>query len=119
MADYGTLIHGTCRLQDLIPAFAQRLKLEMEQAPETRDDVKEYNLELIKQAEALFAKPKWEEEDEQFYLLDDLMEALQDYGPKGSYFGCNEGDGSDYGWWPAYEVMDEPGDQWFEDKDGE
>lgn len=36
-----------------------------------------------------------------YYLDMDLFDLLDSIAPKGSYFGANEGDGSDFGYWPA------------------
>ena len=32
-------------------------------------------------------------------IVNDLMDALNEYAPDGYYFGAIEGDGSDFGFW--------------------
>lgn len=87
-ADIGTISHGTMRPEDLIPAFASEL--------ENLDDLNEYK-DLIKEANEF---SDWDSEDA-IWLLDSLFDALDDYAPADCYFGANEGDGADYGFWPV------------------
>jgi hypothetical protein len=88
----GTVIHGTLRPEDLIPAFAYELNL-----CHGREGRNMLHLELLDAAE--FFENSTDEE--QHYLLQELMEALNTYAPMDCYFGAHQGDGSDFGFWPA------------------
>ena len=41
--------------------------------------------------------------DEAAYLLEELFYTLESYAPDGYYFGCTEGDASDFGFWEVEE----------------
>lgn len=101
----GTIIHGTMRAQDLIPAFADALD---------RYSVGSKNADLIAMARAIdwslvADHPEWRfgaEEPWRFWLnANDILEALFDrldeLAPAESYFGAHPGDGADYGFWPT------------------
>lgn len=97
----GTVISGTLRLQDLIPAFyaeldrvapARRGRLENEMAA--------WRIELEEAGET---DP---EEDEELVHL--LVEQLNEVAPHGIYFGAHPGDGSDFGWWETREETEYP-----------
>lgn len=82
----GTIIHGTFRPEDLMPAFAEALSIY---------DVKKRYADLIQEA---YDFTNWED-DSVNYLMDELFTALDSYSPDGCYFGPNYGDGSDFGFW--------------------
>src|SRR5574337_56721 len=73
----GTVIHGTLRHEDLIPAFHAEL---VRVAPK---DVKIDPPSL-----------EWGGIE-----VERLMDELNRYAPDGWYFGSHPGDGSDFGWW--------------------
>lgn len=88
----GTVIHGTMRTQDLIPAF---LDVAQKIAP-------------VEYAQMVSAIPayafedddaEWWTSDEAHYMLEELFDLLDRCAPEGCYFGAHEGDGSDYGFW--------------------
>jgi hypothetical protein len=90
----GTLIHGTLRDEDLLQAFSDEL---------ARIDVAKF-LEVTKADAHLFTSYSTAEIVEELgeYVTDvinDLMDALNEYAPTGYYFGAIEGDGSDFGFW--------------------
>ena len=96
--ELGTLIHGTLRDEDLLQAFSDEL---------ARIDIKRFN-EVIKPDVHLFSESAnltTEEIVEELGVedvgdvIDDLMDALNEYAPYGYYFGSIEGDGSDFGFW--------------------
>ena len=95
--ELGTLIHGTLRDEDLLQAFSDEL---------ARIDEPKFS-EVIKADAHLFAESAnltAAEIVEQLgeYVTDvinDLMDALNEYAPTGYYFGSIEGDGSDFGFW--------------------
>ena len=86
-AEIGTVIHGTLRSEDLIPAFADELEL--------LDEQKEF-VSLVKEANKF---KDWEDVEECGWLIERLVDALSEFAPEGCYFGSTEGDGSDFGFW--------------------
>jgi hypothetical protein len=96
--ELGSISEGTLRSEDLIPAFLDTLELY---APEVAQAIKkEYNYE-VEDVEFDF---KSENAD---YLLEKLFNALEEIAPEGSYFGANQGDGADFGFWSEEEELDE------------
>ena len=99
----GSVSHGTMLERDLIPTFADLLD-------ELDSDGEHYRLIL----DARHIDPDDYEEREDLGLveeisgvLEDLFNALEEYAPDFCYFGSHEGDGSDYGFWPCWEQIDE------------
>jgi len=108
-AEIGTVIHGTFRSEDLIPAFADELEL--------LDEQKKF-VSLVKEANKF---KDWEDCEECCWLIErlwdalsefapegcyfgtteGLWDALSEFAPEGCYFGTTEGDGSDFGFWPC------------------
>ena len=80
--ELGTVIHGTHRPTDLIPTFLYELKKHTDVIPqfENGDCVQEYIIELI--------------------------DALNEHSPPYCYFGTHEGDGSDFGFWVDWDLID-------------
>jgi hypothetical protein len=85
-----SVIHGTLRNQDLIPAFLEAvLQLdpdtpipeELREAPQDNDD------------------HEWWYTETAYWVLEHLDNKLNDHAPDGYYFGAHEGDGSDFGFW--------------------
>ena len=99
----GSVSHGTMLERDLIPCFTDLLE-------ELDNDGEHYRLIL----DARHIDPDDYEEREDLGLveeisgvLEELFNALEEYAPDFCYFGSNEGDGSDYGFWPCWEQIDE------------
>jgi len=85
----GTIISGTLKTEDLLPAFADELR---------RLDPKNKLLGCT----SYYAQNEWKidwESDKAAELLTDVEDALQNMAPVHMYFGTAEGDGADYGWW--------------------
>lgn len=86
-----TLIRATHRPQDLVPAFFEALKETpeyvqlMNYVPDSawRDEDNEW----------------WDSEDCTHLLTEELWDVLDSYSPEGFFFGCDFGDGSDFGYW--------------------
>jgi hypothetical protein len=99
----GTIIQGTLRPEDLIPAFYNAL---VELAPERAEELKtgEYDEEIedalagrIETYEAYYGSAV---AGQYLYEAVELLgEALDDYAPEGFYFGVLDGDGTDFGFW--------------------
>ena len=98
----GTLIHGTMRHEDLIPAFVEALRaLDKGTLRPAQEDI-------LDDITRNMAHPGWyETEDAALALDEDLFFILCDYAPAGYYFGTNVGDGSDFCCWPCDENMEE------------
>ena len=86
----GTVSHATMRPEDLIPCFLELLK--------ELDTNKEYS-SVIAEGEQIIQDEDWDNENTSMFLNEDLWEALNNFSPPYCYFGANEGDGSDYGFW--------------------
>lgn len=98
----GTVIHGTTRLQDLIPEFMDELN---RRAPVRYEQmtcgcfppIPSYVMDEGDDSE-------WWDGEEAYYLLEGLLDALDEEAPEGCYFGAHPGDGSDYGFWREEEL---------------
>jgi hypothetical protein len=103
MIETGTVIHGTLRDEDLIPAFLEALRvagvptflpaLEWLRSRQNKAwiggdwvVVDEYDSRLLQ---------------DRTELVEDLIQRLNHVSPPGLYFGAHPGDGSDFGWWPV------------------
>ena len=92
-----SIISGTLRKQDLIPAFLDTVR---EYAPDEYTQLMVCPFGPIPSYvddEGDFSD-WWESEDASF-LLDELFDILNSCAPEGFYFGAHEGDGSDFGFW--------------------
>ena len=87
----GTVVSGTLKTEDLLPAFADELR---------RLDPKNKLLGCT----SYYAQNEWKidwENDKAADLLTDVEDALNfDFAPTHMYFGAADGDGADFGWWP-------------------
>lgn len=94
----GTIIHGTLRDADVIPALLRALDAcDRERA----DAIREVHVFAVRAVEQdardwMQARP-----DDVVSLSDALYDALQDHAPEGHYVGMHPGDGSDLGVWPV------------------
>ncbi len=104
MLEKGTIIAGTMRNQDVLPAVLFALESQ-DQEKATR-----YNNELISlgfgysQCGVCFDSESelWDlEADTLLEIADEIIDALQEYAPNGCYVGMNPGDGADLGVWDA------------------
>jgi len=89
-----TIIEGTMRTEDLIPAFAEELK--------RLDEDKEYD-DVVEQAEAVTDYDC----ESSFYLLEELFDILNNFAPPYMYFGAHCGNGSDYGFWLSESIAED------------
>ena len=92
-----SIIHGTHRTQDLIPAFLDTL---MDVWPEAYQAYMTAPFPPIPSCvmDEGDSSAWWDSEDAG-YLLVDLMDQLGEAAPEGCYFGAHPGDGSDFGFW--------------------
>lgn len=103
-ASIGTISHGTLRAEDLIDSFLDELnRLASAKADSILADYEDYEAAC-------------EDEDHDFWtndadeMVNALQDALNEYAPPFCYFGATEGDGSDFGFWPSLDNIDEDGD---------
>lgn len=94
-AELGTVISGTMRTQDLIPAFTEKLK-ELDEAGEYTDLI--HDCEHYK---------KFTPEEQACMLNEELFDALNNFAPPYCHFGSNPGDGSDYGFWVSENIEED------------
>ena len=87
----GTISHGTLRSEDLIEAFASELACL---APSEFEGARQLLAEAQRYLDGCPVS-----EDEASELVNDLMDALNEFAPEGMYFGAHEGDGADFGFW--------------------
>lgn len=93
-ATIGSLSHGTMRHEHLIPVFSDEIR---RLAKHDRDsNRRRYAARVLGSDNA--------DPDEQ---LHEMFEVLNAYAPPYAYFGSHEGDGSDYGYWPAIESLED------------
>lgn len=110
-AEIGSVSSGTMRYEDLIVAFADELEEIASEDYATFIAVEENAraLRIARRATsrgASLAGASDKVRDLLTWALEDLFNALADHAPEGCYFGASEGDGSDYGFWPAEDEED-------------
>jgi hypothetical protein len=107
----GSISHGTLRTADLLESFADELErfinplmLEAAKAPYAAWALLISN----SRAEAIrLLRNEIGGDEESAAVLDRLYDALETFAPPYCYFGSNEGDGADMGFWlaPEWEIM--------------
>ena len=93
----GTIIHGTHRPQDLIPAFSEALSLVDPTGYVQWSTSAPFGIVPAYALEDDGAD-WWQSEDCQ-HTLETLFDSLDTAAPEGFYFGAHEADGSDFGFW--------------------
>ena len=92
----GSIITGTLRNEDLIPAFADELSVM---------EMSEKGVTLLHEVDKFLGKPDESQPDfdseDAGFLVGELMDALEEYAPPHMRFGSLEGDGADFRWWPT------------------
>jgi hypothetical protein len=95
----GSISHGTMLESDLIPTLVHEL--------EYLNNNKHTYKAIINEGKKIIEKDKYETDKTSVYLNETLFNALNELAPTGFYFGSNEGDGSDFGFWlDSYFVQD-------------
>jgi hypothetical protein len=105
-AALGSVSHGTLRTEDLLDAFAYELEYHVSKnewsSPEGRA-TRDAHMAIIGAAREI----EDYDSEEAAYILDELTDALNEFAPPYCYFGANEGDGADFGFWPCKEQIKE------------
>ena len=83
-----SVIHGTHRPQDLIPAFLAVIR-----------STPEYLQISVPSYATEDESSDWWDGEECFFILEELFDVLDSYSPTNHYFGAHQGDGSDFGYW--------------------
>ena len=99
-ASIGSILHGTLRPEDLFEAFFY----ELERIAKRQEDS-----ELSKYLERINveASEMGDDSEELVEIVQELFDKLDGYAPDFCYFGANEGDGSDFGFWPCLDALDD------------
>lgn len=111
----GSISHGTHRAPDLLEAFADELaRIDSAAASAAIEAGEAYKHDnLIEEARAVLTlvHAGWRIEDDMAEavseLVNDLQDALAEHAPAFCYFGTHPGDGSDFGFWPDMDSIDE------------
>jgi hypothetical protein len=113
-AQLGSISHGTLRDEDLLDAFASELEYHVQRnADEWCSDEgrAERNrlLKLVTEAQDMLSPSEDVEtlDENASELVNELNDELNAFAPPYCYFGNTEGDGSDFGFWPCMEQIEE------------
>lgn len=111
-AQIGSISHGTLRSEDLIDTFFHELESlvflngDYFSKPENFAERNKLN-NLIGEAQDAFNDEEELIHDDPFELINALMDALEQFAPPYCTFGAHDGDGSDFGFWPSWEAIEE------------
>jgi hypothetical protein len=98
-ASVGSISHATLVTADLLDAFVDELvALDLVTFKQWRDE----NLDIIQWLEGDRDEEMPHDAED---VVGDLIDILNEYAPPYCYFGANEGDGSDFGYWPCPEAL--------------
>jgi hypothetical protein len=97
----GSVSTGTLRTEDLLEAFAA----ELDRLRNTSQV--HYRLVFDSQNRYYLDDGRDEREEEAAELVNELIDALQEYAPPFVYFGTLEGDGADFGFWVDRDAIEE------------
>jgi hypothetical protein len=110
---FGTISHGTLRIEDLVPAALRALDIALDwcrvHAPRGAAADKQVTnahfvasdvVEHMKEGGDYYAKVEdYYESEDAIYDYEALVDVINSLLPEGVYFGAIEGDGSDIGFW--------------------
>lgn len=113
-APIGSISHGTLRTEDLLESFASTLEDmillngDHYSRPENFSERDKLNT-LVGEAQDQWTEAGDELQDEEIAqeLVMELEDALCQFAPSYCYFGAHCGDGSDFGFWPAHDSIEE------------
>ena len=91
----GSISTGTLRTEDLLEAFASTLQQFNRTHP------------LLGEYLDIHANDAWDSDKAADLLNEGFFNALQEICPPFVYFGTLEGDGSDFGFWPDMETLND------------
>jgi hypothetical protein len=102
--EIGSVSSGTMRDQDLIPTFVDHL-LWLDSDNGLSKSIQE------KLDDENFDAVNYYSTEECTWDLDELFEELDKFSLPFTYFGANEGDGSDYGFWVYWDWVNDDEDE--------
>lgn len=117
-AHIGSISHGTLRTEDLLSTFASELESlilvngDHFSLPENRQD-RDWMNSLVGRAQDCFSADDDEAiedeklEEAEYMVNEEFFNAFQQFAPPYCYFGAHEGDGSDFGFWPSLDSIEE------------
>lgn len=113
-AAIGSISHGTLRTEDLLSEFSSELDWQCRRngnyfsLPENREEGRKIH-ELCGECQDQYEEDgeTLKDEDAASALVEELSDALEQFAPAYCYFGAHEGDGSDFGFWPSVESIEE------------
>mgnify|MGYP005825957917 FL=1 len=101
MLNVGSISWGTLRNQDLIRSFMDvLLEYDMSAAHALQKEYRDV-FQNIDNDEFMDAS------EDATYLVDALVDALNEHAPPFHYFGATDGDGSDFGFWVDVDAVQE------------
>jgi hypothetical protein len=106
-ASIGSIIHSTLRTQDLLETFASELEYHIKRNWETFDKDTLYKLGKLLGAANHAVSAGGEVTELHDELTMEIQDELDTFAPPYCYFGTNEGDGSDFGFWPSMSAIAE------------
>ena len=114
LASIGSISHGTLKTEDLLSEFSSELDWQFRKngnyfsLPENREEGRKFH-ELCGEAQDQYEEDGETLKDEEAanWLVESLSDSLQSFAPPYCYFGAHEGDGSDFGFWPSYDSIEE------------
>ena len=117
-AALGSISHGTLRPEDLLTAFISEMEWQQNRNGKYLSEPEHFQerdrlARIIGEAQDCFAEdgedidPEKEEEAQELIneTIPDLLQSM--FAPPYCYFGSHPGDGSDFGYWPDSEQIDE------------
>jgi len=105
-ASIGSISHGTLVPDDLIDAFITELEYQIGRNKDSDDPGMSTVMATLATAMS-FREIGVSDPDAKSAVIEDLLDALQYFAPPYCYFGSNEGDGSDFGYWPIMDAINE------------
>ena len=113
LASVGSVSHATLKSDDLVAAFYNELEWQLQRQERTPENCEE--LDKLHNVLGECGDECWDDDgnvidDEDVlseYVNEALPNALNCFSPPYTYFGAHCGDGSDFGYWPSCDAIDE------------
>jgi len=105
-ATLGSISSCTLRTEDLLPACLDTLNALIEDAAE-HEELRNDAVAWCNQYGANPAMIPGQAAEAGAEIVNELIEALNEYAPAYAYFGALEGDGADFGFWPRIDALEE------------